>query len=783
MIDLNSLTVGQKLGCKYTYTAGAVGTFSNLGLKPNNGRKIKDPLVVDGSYFKASGAKDPKMISCGSAITMLTTRELKVDTTIMSNGTKTETKDSINVANYKNFISMTTAGTTIITAIPNDQLVVTKDLISVQEYVDGINSITVAASNLFCKVAISTNNTDWQTYDPTSKTWVTVDLTQTTDVLKTKMADYTDIAKLTATDYAAMKITNGIGIALLIGIDGTDTTKTYSVSSITVDYVGTDGNSSTIQMFNFVYAGRTKEGYGKFIADKPIQTNINYTTLYNAGLDRVLWTKPTTITNSEIAGDFFMRMIDSAQKEGEPGEYDQLILGTSVPRGTETIEDFWDTNIGSFTRTISCYNDDFSIPPGGYIVRGSGSDSAATRNVAAATTSADYGYRPVLIIRPINTPDNAAPAYTVVNKVADLGPGKCIECEYTATANAYGTFMNLGKATKGYLKDRDNSTPDGRFAFNFVGYTKEGKKILMADRVIQTGICYNTIIGNRYPNITGLGISTKIGDIDGYITLPSSSVDAHVNTKSNASQYEDFINSLPADSTLTTQQVWHTEKAACYSKTWNPKDTAVIVKGFSEAFYTEEDKSTTSLQRVIPATDYSATNIGFRPVFVVENLDHIEGLKAIPYTAYSKSAHSSKVMIEGVFVTKDGVEAEYKIVNKTTATGYNTLVSALAKGSRSINAEDLIPETDNTLQLESKDDEVLATIIIHRDKDYRISTTRYYGNLYGGSTLTGVAINGDRTAVAAPSASYRQSVVKTADGSGYVTVGFNTGSVAISKEV
>ena len=265
MIDLNSLTVGQKLGCKYTYTAGAVGTFSNLGLKPNNGRKIKDPLVVDGSYFKASGAKDPKMISCGSAITMLTTRELKVDTTIMSNGTKTETKDSINVANYKNFISMTTTGTTIITAIPNDQLVVTKDLISVQEYVDGINSITVAASNLFCKVAISTNNTDWQTYDPTSKTWVTVDLTQTTDVLKTKMADYTDIAKLTATDYAAMKITNGIGIALLIGIDGTDTTKTYSVSSITVDYVGTDGNSSTIQMFNFVYAGRTKEGYGKFI--------------------------------------------------------------------------------------------------------------------------------------------------------------------------------------------------------------------------------------------------------------------------------------------------------------------------------------------------------------------------------------------------------------------------------------------------------------------------------------------------------------------------------------
>lgn len=782
MIDLNSLSIGQKLGCKYTFTAGAIGTFSNLGMVPTNGRKVKDPLVVDGSYFEQKNAKDPKMISCASAITMLTTRELKVDTTIMSNGTKTETKDTINVANYKNFISMTTTGSTVITAIPNDQLVMTKDLISVQEYVQGINSINIGVSNLFCKVAISSNNKDWKTYDPATSTWVSIDLTQTTDVLKTKMADYTAIAKLTATDYAAMSVTNGIGIALLIGIDGTDTTKTYSVNSITLDYVGTDGNTATIQMFNFVYVGRTKEGYGKFVADKPVQTGITYTSLYNAGMDRIRWATPMPIANSEIAGNFYMRMIDTAQKEGDPGEYEQLILSDLIPRDTQSVEEFWDTNIGSFTRVISCFNDDFSSPPGGYIVRGSGSDKAAFRNVAAGTASADYGFRPVLIIKPIEVVDTAVPAYTVVNNISEVGPGKCIECEYTATSGAYGTFANLGNPTKGYIKDRDNATPDGRFAFNFVGYTKGGSKILMADRVIQTGIAYNTIVTGKLPDITGNGFAITIGTVAGRITFPATVVDAHVNTKSTASQYEDFINSIPADSGLTEQQVWHTAKGGCYSKVLDPNGPGIIVKGFGDDFYTAADKSTTSKFRTVLRTDVS-TNIGFRPVLIVSSVDHIEGLKAIPYVGYSKSMHSSLIQIQGKFIDKTDTEAEYKIVNTTVADGFNALLSPLAKGSRLINVVDLIPDKDNVIQLQDKDGNNLAALTIHRDKDFRVTTTRYYGNLYGGSTLSGVTVNGDKCAMSVPSTSIKQNVTKFSDGSGYLSVGFNTGAVSVSKEV
>lgn len=98
----------------------------------------------------------------------------------------------------------------------------------------------------------------------------------------------------------------------------------------------------------------------------------------------------------------------------------------------------------------------------------------------------------------------------IKTKVTDMTVGSFISCDYAALPNMFGTFSNLGRSTKSEIS-ASSSTPDGKFYFIMVGYDNKGRRKLVADRNIQTGISWDTlntaglISGNSvkfYKNIT-----------------------------------------------------------------------------------------------------------------------------------------------------------------------------------------------------------------------------------------------------------------------------------------
>ena len=95
MIDVVNDKIGTKYGCKYTYTAGAVGTFSNLNSIVTDGRKVKDPLYFLGNNFEAINCPDPLMLDIKSTIRMLTNRDYETIASALETGTEEATLEKV----------------------------------------------------------------------------------------------------------------------------------------------------------------------------------------------------------------------------------------------------------------------------------------------------------------------------------------------------------------------------------------------------------------------------------------------------------------------------------------------------------------------------------------------------------------------------------------------------------------------------------------------------------------------------------------------------------------
>ena len=742
MIDISKLTLGKKLGCKYTFTAGVAGTFSEITETENDGRKVKDPLSVDGSYFTAVNAKDPEMISINSAITMKTYREFPLETTTMTAGTKYTTKEDIDFTKYKSVIDFSSVGTVSILAIPYDQLVKTKTLIDMQEFISGINTLTIAISNLWCKVALTADGTNWITYDATNKKWISVDLTATTDTLKTTMADYTAINALVAADYTTSGITTKMGIALLIGIDGTDTTKTYSVNSITLDYIGTNDNTPSIQYFNWVFAGYDLSGNAIFIADKPVQAAISYTTLYNAG-----WTKGATkvsIPSSALSGDFYIRTIRTGISNSYPDEYDKLIVSDAI-RGTTAADIFWDTNIASITSTIACVADTAGTAPtamASLVTRGGSTptDGSGYYNLDTETASADYGFRPVLIVDLTSPVSNKVSntGYSLVTSVEDLKAGKAIKCEYTAAAGALGTFANLGTANKAYLYDYNNSAPDGTFILNFVGYTPNGNMKLMADRVIQSSISLSQLYASKLPLLSGDGYEVTLGDYKVLVRLPNALVDQEPTAKGG--EYDTIVNNQ-YNTKKTVEQIWHTSKSACWTNAQSAtKSNYIIAKGFGD-----ESNSRTTQRHYLYTGSYPS--VGFRPVIIIEPSMRVADLLVTPYVGYEKqTGYADSFTVHAKVILESGLVGNYAIYTTDMQ-----LVSDFSKATdRVISVTALKEGKTGLIIVEQTSGKTLKTFDVYRDTKYRSSTVRTFGSIYGGWGNTNIDVS---TNIAVPNSS------------------------------
>jgi hypothetical protein len=107
------------------------------------------------------------------------------------------------------------------------------------------------------------------------------------------------------------------------------------------------------------------------------------------------------------------------------------------------------------------------------------------------------------------------PILTQRTKVEDMLVGDCIPCRYTASSATAGIFSELGTCIAAEIPIAGTATPDGLFYF-----IKVDKGILIADRVVQTGISWNILNASRY--IEGI-VSTYINP-----TIVSTNIDTSI---------------------------------------------------------------------------------------------------------------------------------------------------------------------------------------------------------------------------------------------------------------
>lgn len=82
----------------------------------------------------------------------------------------------------------------------------------------------------------------------------------------------------------------------------------------------------------------------------------------------------------------------------------------------------------------------------------------------------------------------------IKSNTSEMTVGNCIPCRYTAlTSGVPGYFYELGTCTADEIPVTGTATPDGKFYFNMVEPT-----LLIADRVIQTNISWDTLNNIKY---------------------------------------------------------------------------------------------------------------------------------------------------------------------------------------------------------------------------------------------------------------------------------------------
>ena len=764
VLAINFLTdpVGTRYGCKYVYTGNTIGTFTGLSSAPTDGRRVKDPLNIFGSYFVAVDPPDLGILNITDIIQLKTKRVFKSNESILLNGSEFVTKEEIDINNYKYVDSFSPSSTPVLVGIPKDQLFITKEAFGTSDFATGINRITITVNNMNVKVALSANNKDWVTYNTTTNSWEEVILnTKYMEQLKTKMMDYTVLNGLTQDKYDMyFGAPKHLGMALLCYIDGTDTTKTYSISSIVLDYVGDqDDKTPTVQYMNFIKAGYKPNGDIILLADRPVQQGISYKQLFDANLTN--FTKLCELSTPEFQMYYGLPR-SSTHNDGSEDEWHAL-LDPSYTGGKE-LYDFYNTAIASFTQTIAVEKDDEGRVGGSskVICRGAGS-AMGFNNVESTGTEKWYGWRPMLVIDR-NTPvaKYAPPVLPVVNEIADITKGKCISCDYVVTnPAAVGTLENLGNAQLGLLSDYTNKT-SGSFYFVCVGYTRNKKyPILVADRNIHTGLGFNAIskIGDG-SNTCEDGISTAF-DLTSYnVRLAGALGHVDVDYEDAVDEWDAFI--VDGLNSCSQASVFHDDKIVSWTRTRYEDTTDIVVRGM------------TKHQRHLPSqVSVGMEEVGYRPILILEPKISITKLLITPYVGYKVHEPASKFKCEISIVNSDNEPVDYYLTLKSNG----DTISPRSKDTTRIISVDKFPvNTVSTIVIMyiASVDQDTGTMVakalhefdVYRDKDYRLTTVRSFGKYYGGFEGEGATPFANE---AKPTTS-RQSKIQTNEHGRYIDV-------------
>lgn len=764
VLAINFLTdpVGTRYGCKYVYTGNTIGTFTGLSSAPTDGRRVKDPLNIFGSYFVAVDPPDLGILNITDIIQLKTKRVFKSNESILLNGSEFVTKEEIDINDYKYVASFSPSSTPVLVGIPKDQLFITKEAFGTSDFATGINRITITVNNMNVKVALSANNKDWVTYNTTTNSWEEVILnTKYMEQLKTKMMDYTVLNGLTQDKYDMyFGAPKHLGMALLCYIDGTDTTKTYSISSIVLDYVGDqDDKTPTVQYMNFIKAGYKPNGDIILLADRPVQQGISYKQLFDANLTN--FTKLCELSTPEFQ-IYYGLPRSSTHNDGSEDEWHAL-LDPSYTGGKE-LYDFYNTAIASFTQTIAVEKDDEGRVGGSskVICRGAGS-AMGFNNVESTGTEKWYGWRPMLVIDR-NTPvaKYAPPVLPVVNEIADITKGKCISCDYVVTnPAAIGTLENLGNAQLGLLSDYTNKT-SGSFYFVCVGYTRNKKyPILVADRNIHTGLGFNAIsqIGDG-SNTCEDGISTAF-DLTSYnVRLAGALGHVDVDYEDAVDEWDAFI--VDGLNSCSQASVFHDDKIVSWTRTRYEDTTDIVVRGM------------TKHQRHLPSqVTVGMEEVGYRPILILEPKISITKLLITPYVGYKVHEPASQFKCEISIVNSDNEPVAYYLRLKSN----NDIISPTSKDTTRIISVDKFPvntvSTIVIMYIAAIDQETGTTTAkalhefdVYRDKDYRLTSVRSFGKYYGGFEGEGATPFANE---AKPTTS-RQSKIQTNEHGRYIDV-------------
>ncbi len=369
--------------------------------------------------------------------------------------------------------------------------------------------------------------------------------------------------------------------------------------------------------FYFVCVGYSNDGRLKLVADRVIQTNISWETLNTAGL--CTFPGAALHLDNKKFYDCLVRLPATSSiaslVDPESNEWDAIFSEELFSE-----EDFWnDSLISSWTMNTPTSN------MSNRVIRKQ-DDEAAVANSASSTANTSIGFRPVVLIPDITAMEqgDAAPICSLEkNTVAAAArPGQAVSCRYTVTSNnTVGVFSKLGISEKLDIVDTPPSTLDGTFYFVCVGYDPSGALKFVADRVIQTGISWETLNAAGYCTFPGADASALTGVEGSTLRLMTSDIVQNKQSK-NSSEWDAIIYSSTVGSTdISSNHVneWNYKK----TKSWmmntpaftddlgNPADMATrIVRG-------QEDNTYQAIIKRAVASNFCSSQIGFRPVLTI----------------------------------------------------------------------------------------------------------------------------------------------------------------------
>jgi hypothetical protein len=253
----------------------------------------------------------------------------------------------------------------------------------------------------------------------------------------------------------------------------------------------------------------------------------------------------------------------------------------------------------------------------------------------------------------IDSTGRSMPAFfNVVTKLSEINTiGDAIECEYKGTSNAFGGFSNFGKFINNYLTP--SVTPFGVFHWVYVGNDHLGRKKLMADRNLQTGIAWDTL------NTTGATLG-KIADLNVVDPIPkmASNTSAECIITASANETGTYPAWRAFDKNHSSSVYWHSGSSSGWIKVefTTPKkikrySLQIPVASYPTAWTFEGSNDNSNWVVLDAKTGYSGWSTGERKEFNIDNVNQYKYYK-INVTLMS-SGNASFSEIEMIEITNE----------------------------------------------------------------------------------------------------------------------------------